>query len=150
MHIPVKEGQLGASEQIGTLNQQIRDFWVIQAYSSLVTNKSIIIIYFDPNLIVYWFFSGHKVKAYSSAPPWGSGSSDYGKWARAALLSGPPGIGKTTSATLVCRELGFSICELNASDGRSKRFLESTIKNSLGMQNLALMASGRSKFIDCF
>ena len=40
--------------------------------------------------------------------------------AKAALLSGPPGIGKTTLATLMSKEKGYSVLELNASDTRSK------------------------------
>ncbi len=39
----------------------------------------------------------------------------------AALLTGPPGIGKTTTAHLVCREVGYEIVELNASDARSAK-----------------------------
>ncbi|CAL8099615.1 unnamed protein product [Calicophoron daubneyi] len=86
--------------------------------------------------------SGAKAHAYSSAPPWATGSGDDGKWARAALLSGPPGIGKTSTAAVICAELGFSTCELNASDCRSKRSLQEEVSHSLGMQNLALMAGG--------
>ena len=43
--------------------------------------------------------------------------------ARAALLSGPPGIGKSTTARLVAEHCGREIYELNASDTRSKRLL---------------------------
>ena len=41
--------------------------------------------------------------------------------AKAVLLSGPPGIGKTTVATLIAAELGYETLELNASDTRSKK-----------------------------
>lgn len=88
-------------------------------------------------------FSGLKAKAYSSAPPWGPSSSDDGKWARAALLSGPPGIGKTSTAILVCKELGYTYCEFNASDCRSKRCLSEEIGQSLGLRNLSHMAFGQ-------
>ena len=40
--------------------------------------------------------------------------------ARAALVSGPPGIGKTSSVRMVCKQLGFEVVEMNASDVRSK------------------------------
>ena len=48
---------------------------------------------------------------------------DSGKF-RAALISGPPGIGKTTAAHLVGKSLGFNIVEFNASDTRSKKSLD--------------------------
>ncbi|GAB4817566.1 hypothetical protein N2152v2_004612 [Parachlorella kessleri] len=59
-------------------------------------------------------------------PPPGSGSgpkreklvADLKK--KAVLLSGPPGIGKTTSALIVCRALGYEPVEVNASDTRGK------------------------------
>ncbi|VFR03000.1 unnamed protein product [Cuscuta campestris] len=39
---------------------------------------------------------------------------------KAVLLCGTPGIGKTTSAKLVCKKLGFQAVEVNASDNRGK------------------------------
>jgi replication factor C subunit 1 len=42
---------------------------------------------------------------------------------RAVCLSGPPGIGKTTSAHLVARLEGFDILEYNASDTRNEKLL---------------------------
>jgi replication factor C subunit 1 len=55
---------------------------------------------------------------------------------KAALLSGPPGIGKTTSATLVCKELGLKYVEMNASDARNKKFLDDKIAELLGSRQV--------------
>jgi len=39
---------------------------------------------------------------------------------KAVLISGPPGIGKTSAARIVCATLGFDVMEVNASDARGK------------------------------
>lgn len=43
---------------------------------------------------------------------------------RAVMITGPPGIGKTTSAHLCAKLEGFTPIELNASDARSKKLVE--------------------------
>ncbi|KAI0981023.1 hypothetical protein GJ496_004439 [Pomphorhynchus laevis] len=47
-----------------------------------------------------------------------------GRQFKSVLISGPPGIGKTTTAHLACQHLGFSISDLNSSDTRSKNTLQ--------------------------
>ena len=39
---------------------------------------------------------------------------------KAVLISGPPGIGKTSASKIICRALGFDVMEVNASDTRGK------------------------------
>lgn len=56
---------------------------------------------------------------------------DTGTIYKAALLSGPPGIGKTTTAYVVCAQLDYEILEFNASDTRSKRLLQEQIAGIL-------------------
>jgi replication factor C subunit 1 len=46
---------------------------------------------------------------------------------RAVLISGPPGIGKTTSAHLVADIEGWEAIEFNASDTRSKKSIENLV-----------------------
>lgn len=68
-------------------------------------------------------------------PKWGGGGGD-GSAFKAALLSGSPGVGKTTTATLAAKEAGYSILEMNASDTRSKKSLKEEVAEMLG--NLTL------------
>lgn len=49
---------------------------------------------------------------------------------KAALISGPPGVGKTTAAHLAAKSKGFEIVEFNASDTRSKKSLQTIVKET--------------------
>jgi replication factor C subunit 1 len=55
---------------------------------------------------------------------------------RAVLISGPPGIGKTTAAHLAASIAGYSAIELNASDTRSKKLLELGLKSAVDNTSL--------------
>ena len=67
-------------------------------------------------------------KTSTAKKPWND--QDTGSSFKAALLSGPPGIGKTTTASLVCKEAGYTFIELNASDARSKKLLDRVLGES--------------------
>ncbi|XP_033105494.1 replication factor C subunit 1-like [Anneissia japonica] len=71
----------------------------------------------------------------------GKYNRDTGAGCKAALLSGPPGIGKTTSATLVCKEVGYSFVEFNASDTRSKKSLQTVVSELLDNQDITTLMS---------
>uniref|UniRef100_A0A6P7FBV7 Replication factor C subunit 1 n=1 Tax=Diabrotica virgifera virgifera TaxID=50390 RepID=A0A6P7FBV7_DIAVI len=75
--------------------------------------------------------------------PWAK--NDDGAYYKAALLSGPPGVGKTTTATLVSKELGFDVVEFNASDTRSKKLLHEEVAQLLSTTTIAGFAAGKTK-----
>ena len=51
---------------------------------------------------------------------------------KAALISGPPGIGKTTASHLISKLNGYIPIEFNASDTRSKKSLKENVKELSG------------------
>nr|CAD7260411.1 unnamed protein product [Timema shepardi] len=81
-----------------------------------------------------WHANHSGKKKLARPSPWSK--DDSGAFFKAALLSGPPGIGKTTSAHLVCKELGLDIVEFNASDTRSKRLLHEDVSELLCNKSL--------------
>ncbi|RKO95028.1 hypothetical protein CAUPRSCDRAFT_9442, partial [Caulochytrium protostelioides] len=50
---------------------------------------------------------------------------------RAVLLSGPPGIGKTSAAHLAAKLTGRDVLEFNASDTRSKKSMDAIVRETV-------------------
>ncbi|KAJ8113132.1 hypothetical protein ONZ43_g5224 [Nemania bipapillata] len=67
---------------------------------------------------------------------------------RAIILSGPPGIGKTTAAHLAAKLEGYDVIESNASDTRSKKLVESGVSEVMNNTSLHGFFAGDGKKID--
>ena len=52
------------------------------------------------------------------------------------LLTGPPGLGKTTLAHVCAKQAGYEVLEINASDERSRDVVKGRIKDALGTENV--------------
>uniref|UniRef100_A0A671KZZ1 Replication factor C subunit 1 n=1 Tax=Sinocyclocheilus anshuiensis TaxID=1608454 RepID=A0A671KZZ1_9TELE len=96
------------------------------------------------NKLLRWLQNWHK---HHTAKFGKFGSKDDGSGFKAALLSGPPGVGKTTTAALVCEELGYSYVEMNASCTRSKNSLKEVIAESLNNTSIKNFYTGASQTV---
>uniref|UniRef100_A0A8C2BGB7 Replication factor C subunit 1 n=1 Tax=Cyprinus carpio TaxID=7962 RepID=A0A8C2BGB7_CYPCA len=102
------------------------------------------------NKLLRWLQNWHKHHSGITKAPakFGKfGSKDDGSGFKAALLSGPPGVGKTTTAALVCEELGYSYVEMNASCTRSKNSLKEVIAESLNNTSIKSFYTGASQTV---
>ncbi|KAM8939515.1 replication factor C subunit 1 [Pelodytes ibericus] len=103
------------------------------------------------NKLIRWLKTWHQNHSSDEKKPAAKfskfGGKDDGSSFKAALLSGPPGVGKTTTAVLVCEELGYSFVELNASDTRSKNSMKEVVAESLSNTSIKGFYSGTSKSV---
>lgn len=67
---------------------------------------------------------------------------------RAIILSGPPGIGKTTAAHLAAKLEGYDVLEQNASDTRSKKMVENGLGEVMNNTSLNGYFAGDGKNVD--
>ena len=131
-----------------------RQLWVNkhrpQSVGDLVGNGA------NVRLIRTWLESWERVHLQGGKPPLG-GPSRGGKpadlGAKAVLLCGPPGVGKTSAAHLIAKAGGYQVLEVNASDARNKADrgaakgiggkLSNLVKEKI--TNRALTAGGRTE-----
>lgn len=71
----------------------------------------------------------HWLQGWSGQPPAGN--------ERAVLISGPPGIGKTTAAHMACRQLALEVVEMNASDTRSRASLQEHVREMIDNRSIS-------------
>ncbi|KAF7556365.1 hypothetical protein G7046_g6310 [Stylonectria norvegica] len=57
------------------------------------------------------------------------------------MLTGPPGLGKTTLAHVCARQAGYDVMEINASDDRSSNVVKNRIRTSLGTDSVKTISN---------
>ncbi|XP_011631850.1 replication factor C subunit 1, partial [Pogonomyrmex barbatus] len=77
----------------------------------------------------------------------GIGKQTHGQNFKAALLSGPPGVGKTTTVHVVCKDLEYDLVEFNASDTRNKMLLKEEISGLLSNTTMKDYVTGAKQKI---
>uniref|UniRef100_A0A1B6MVA5 Replication factor C subunit 1 n=1 Tax=Graphocephala atropunctata TaxID=36148 RepID=A0A1B6MVA5_9HEMI len=134
--------------EVSNLSSALSNLWV-EKYKP-VTTRQIIGQQGDKscvNKLTTWLRNWHHnhsgQKKLVRPGPWVK--NDDGAYFKAALLSGPPGVGKTTTAHLVSRELGFDVVEFNASDTRSKKLLHQEVSELLSTNSLSPFFTGKGE-----
>ncbi|CAF3436423.1 unnamed protein product [Rotaria sp. Silwood1] len=90
---------------------------------------------------------GHSDEKVKAKPSFTFNRNEDPAMFKAALLSGPPGIGKTTAAQLVCQHLNFEYIEKNASDQRSKKSMTNLPSDTYSVANFSNKTSSISKYV---
>lgn len=89
----------------------------------------------------------NKLKAWlENFTPVGSPGDDP-KRPHGVLLSGPPGIGKTTTVYVVAQELGRTVVEYNASDFRSRKSLREHVTDLINNRAFSATASSYTNVV---
>lgn len=83
-------------------------------------------------------------KSYTSGFPKTKTDDGIGAY-KAVLISGPPGIGKTTAAHVIGVKHGYEVLEYNASDVRSKKALEDNILEMIDNRTMTEFFNGSAK-----
>jgi len=91
-----------------------------------------------------WLRNWPKARKYDFQKRGADGMGGY----RSIIISGPPGIGKTTAAHLAAKLEGYDVIESNASDTRSKKLVENGVSDVLNNTSLMGFFAGDGKSID--
>lgn len=91
-----------------------------------------------------WLKNWPKSRKYDFQKRGADGMGGY----RAIIISGPPGIGKTTAAHLAAKLEGYDVIESNASDTRSKKLVENGVSDVLNNTSLLGFFAGDGKKVD--
>ncbi|KAK2595953.1 Chromosome transmission fidelity protein 18 [Conoideocrella luteorostrata] len=59
------------------------------------------------------------------------------------MLTGPPGLGKTTLAHVCAKQAGYEVLEVNASDDRSRDVVKNRIRTSLGTESVKSVSNSK-------
>ncbi|KAF2137137.1 uncharacterized protein K452DRAFT_291791 [Aplosporella prunicola CBS 121167] len=82
-------------------------------------------------------FPGSSRPKPKSIKPYGQPNLDEeGRHRKILLLTGPPGLGKTTLAHVCARQAGYEVQEINASDERSRDVVKGRIRDMVGTENV--------------
>ncbi|RFU79315.1 chromosome transmission fidelity 18 [Trichoderma arundinaceum] len=60
------------------------------------------------------------------------------------MLTGPPGLGKTTLAHVCAKQAGYEVIEVNASDDRSRDVVKNRIRTSLGTESVKSVSNQKA------
>ncbi|KHN97907.1 ATPase, AAA-type, core [Metarhizium album ARSEF 1941] len=60
------------------------------------------------------------------------------------MLTGPPGLGKTTLAHVCAKQAGYEVLEVNASDDRSRDVVRNRIRTSLGTESVKTVTNNKA------
>jgi chromosome transmission fidelity protein 18 len=60
------------------------------------------------------------------------------------MLTGPPGLGKTTLAHVCAKQAGYEVLEVNASDDRSRDVVNNRIRTSLGTESVKTVTNNKA------
>ncbi|KAK3304606.1 replication factor RFC1 C terminal domain-containing protein [Chaetomium strumarium] len=91
-----------------------------------------------------WLRNWPKSRKYDFQKRGADGMGGY----RAVIISGPPGIGKTTAAHLAAKLEGYDVIESNASDTRSKKLVEDGVSDVMNNTSLLGYFAGDGKKVD--
>ncbi|KAI8811854.1 replication factor RFC1 C terminal domain-containing protein [Cladochytrium replicatum] len=124
---PIKSSSSLSKNQVATrhafLNLLWTDKYKPQTYADIIGHKTLV------ERLGKWLREWLDANATGATTKKGKGEKDDIGNHRAVLLSGPPGLGKTTAAHLVAKVEGFDVQEYNASDVRSKRAIDASYHN---------------------